>query len=547
MVSQITEIQVTVTNTETEALILENNLIKTHKPKYNVLLRDDKSYPYIFLSSDEFPRLSFHRGSQKRKGSYFGPYPSSGAVRETLRLLQKLFPVRQCEDTYYLNRSRPCLQYQIDRCTAPCVGLVSPKRYDSDVEDITLFLEGRASDIIDRWITKMESASRALNYEEAARLRDQISNLKAIQEKQYVSGEKGDLDIVAAVCKKGLACIQLFSIRNGRNLGNKVLYPRSGEGANEKELISAFISQYYMSNLVPTEILVNVSPDDNLLLRDFLEEKSGRKVKITKDVRGERARWLKMAEMNADLSINGKLSTNTESLNRLIDLQKKLNLDFSPNRMECFDVSHTGGSQTVASCVVFKDGQPLTSDYRRFNIKNVTPGDDYSAMRQALSRHFRNLLSNNGPLPDILVIDGGKNHLKIAKEIIDELMIKNIFLISVAKGSDRRPGLEVIFCEKKKDGMVVPEDSKALHLIQHIRDEAHRFAITGHRKQRRKFHKTSRLEEIPGIGMKRRQQLLRYFGGLQGLSRAGIEDIAKVDGISSRLAQDVYSAFHGDE
>tara|TARA_Y100001935_G_C17297598_1_gene507112 strand:- start:368 stop:2188 length:1821 start_codon:yes stop_codon:yes gene_type:complete len=547
MVSQIKEIQVTITHTEAEALILENNLIKKHKPKYNVLLRDDKSYPYIYLSSHEFPRLSFHRGSRKQKGSYFGPYPSSGAVRETLKLLQKLFPVRQCEDSYYMNRSRPCLQYQIERCTAPCVGLVSTERYESDVKDITLFLKGRASDVVDRWVAKMEIASKALNYEEAAKLRDQISNLKIIQERQYVSGEKGDIDIVAALTKKGIACIQLFFIRNGRNLGNKILYPKSGQGASGKELISAFITQYYSKNPIPSEIIMNIKPDDHDLLKNFLEKISSKKVSLSTNVRGERARWLKMAKINADLSIESKLSTNTESIERLKDLQSQLDLPDFPKRMECFDISHTGGAQTVASCVVFKDGQPHSSDYRRFNIKNITPGDDYAAMRQALSRHYKNLLASDSILPNILIIDGGKSHFEIAKNVIKEFDIKDIIIISIAKGVDRRPGLELIFLEGKENGIVLAENSKALHVIQHIRDEAHRFAITGHRKQRRKSNRTSILEEIPGIGMKRRQQLLRYFGGLQGLSRAGIEDIAKVNGISSRLAEDVYIAFHGEE
>ncbi len=547
MVSQIKEIQVTITHTEAEALILENNLIKKHKPKYNVLLRDDKSYPYIYLSSHEFPRLSFHRGSRKQKGSYFGPYPSSGAVRETLKLLQKLFPVRQCEDSYYMNRSRPCLQYQIERCTAPCVGLVSTERYESDVKDITLFLKGRASDVVDRWVAKMEIASKALNYEEAAKLRDQISNLKIIQERQYVSGEKGDIDIVAALTKKGIACIQLFFIRNGRNLGNKILYPKSGQGASGKELISAFITQYYSKNPIPSEIIMNIKPDDHDLLKNFLEKISSKKVSLSTNVRGERARWLKMAKINADLSIESKLSTNAESIERLKDLQSQLDLPDFPKRMECFDISHTGGAQTVASCVVFKDGQPHSSDYRRFNIKNITPGDDYAAMRQALSRHYKNLLASDSILPNILIIDGGKSHFEIAKNVIKEFDIKDIIIISIAKGVDRRPGLELIFLEGKENGIVLAENSKALHVIQHIRDEAHRFAITGHRKQRRKSNRTSILEEIPGIGMKRRQQLLRYFGGLQGLSRAGIEDIAKVNGISSRLAEDVYTAFHGEE
>ena len=547
MVSQIANIEITVTHTEAEALILENNLIKTHKPRYNVLLRDDKSYPYIFLSADEFPRLGFHRGARSQKGRYFGPYPSSGAVRETLKLLQKLFPVRQCEDSYYANRSRPCLQYQIERCTAPCVGFVTPERYAQDVRDIELFLDGRASDVVDRWVDKMEKAAESLEYEEAAKLRDQIAALKTVQEKQYVSGERGDLDIVAVAAKQGVACIQLFLVRHGHNLGNKTLYPRTGEGANESELISAFIAQHYLDKAVPAEILVNVGPEDRDVLQESLTTQSGRKVRITNSPRGDRARWLRMAQTNAKMAVEARLATSAASGQRMEALQTALELDELPRRMECFDISHTGGSQTVASCVVFQDGAPLNSDYRRFNIKGITPGDDYAAMQQALQRRYKRLLTGEGQMPDILLIDGGKGQLSAAREILSDVGVADLMLLGVAKGADRRPGLESLFLLGRDEALILPSNSPALHLVQHIRDEAHRFAITGHRQRRAKAKRTSPLEEIPGIGAKRRQRLLKHFGGLQGLARAGSEDIAKVEGISAKLAQDVYVAFHGEE
>jgi excinuclease ABC subunit C len=547
MVSQIADIEITVTHTEAEALILENNLIKTHQPRYNVLLRDDKSYPYIFLSGDAFPRLGFHRGARNQKGRYFGPYPSSGAVRETLKLLQKLFPVRQCEDSYFANRSRPCLQYQIDRCTAPCVGFVTPERYAQDVRDIELFLEGKASDVVQRWVGKMEKAAEALEYEEAAKLRDQIAALTTIQEKQYVSGERGDLDIVAVASKQGVACIQLFFVRHGHNLGNKTLYPRTGEGASEAELISAFIAQYYLHKAVPAEILVNVTPEDVEVLEEGLSAQAGRRVRIRTAPRGDRARWLKMARTNAAMAVEARLATSAASGQRMEALQQALELDELPRRMECFDISHTGGSLTVASCVVFQDGAPLNSDYRRFNIKGIQPGDDYAAMRQALRRRYTRLLNGEGQMPDILLIDGGKGQLSAAHEILTEIGVSGLLLLGVAKGPDRRPGLESLFLLGRDQPLILPANSPALHLVQHIRDEAHRFAITGHRQRRAKGKRASPLEEIPGIGAKRRQRLLKHFGGLQGLSRAGAEDIAKVEGISAKLAQDVYVAFHGEE
>lgn len=547
MVAQIQGIEITATHTEAEALLLENNLIKEHKPRYNVLLRDDKSYPYLFLSDEEFPRLAFHRGARRSKGRYFGPYPSASAVRETLQLLQKLFPVRQCEDSYFRNRSRPCLQYQIQRCTAPCVGFVKPDIYWQDVRDTELFLEGKASDVIERWVRKMEAASERLEYEEAAHLRDQIGALRSVQEKQYVSGERGDLDIVAVAAEGAVACVQLFYVRQGRNLGNKSLFPRSGDGAEPSEIISAFIAQHYLGRAVPQQILVNVEPEDKAVLEESLSLQAERKVTIQSRPRGERARWLKMAVDNAALALASRLASAGSARARLGALQTALGLVDLPQRMECFDISHTQGDQTVASCVVFVDGAPSKADYRRFNIAGITPGDDYAAMRQALDRRYKRVLAGEGRLPDILLIDGGLGQLTVAGDIMAELGVEGVLLLGVAKGPDRRPGMEQLFLLGRSAALILPADSPALHLVQQIRDEAHRFAITGHRQRRGKAKKRSVLEDINGIGPKRRARLLKQFGGLQGLSRAGIEDISTVEGVSEKLAQEIYAAFHGNK
>ena len=546
MVTQIAGIEITATHTEAEALLLENNLIKQHRPRYNVLLRDDKSYPYIYLSDETFPRLAFHRGARREKGRYFGPYPSASAVRETLQLLQKLFPIRQCEDSYFRNRSRPCLQYQIERCTAPCVGFVTPELYAQDVRDTELFLDGKATDVIARWVAKMEAAAGRLDFEEAARLRDQISALRAVQERQYVSGERGDLDIVAVASEAGVACVQWFCVRQGRNLGNRSLFPRSGDGAELTEIAGAFIAQHYLGKAVPHEILVNVEPDDRALLETSLSEQAGRRVTIQSRPRGERARWLKMASENAKLALASRLASRAGAGARVTALQAALGLAAAPARMECFDISHTQGDETVASCVVFVDGAPSKADYRRFNIRGIKGGDDYAAMRQALERRYRRLVAGEGRLPDLLLIDGGTGQLGAAASILAELGVTGPVLVGVAKGPDRRPGMEQLFLLGRERPLILPSDSPALHLVQQIRDEAHRFAITGHRQRRGKGVQRSPLEDIAGIGPKRRARLLKQFGGLQGLARAGIEDISTVEGISEKLAREIYAAFHGD-
>lgn len=547
MVSQICDIEVTVTHTEAEALILENNLIKALKPRYNILLRDDKGYPYIHLSDDEYPRLSLHRGARKEGGRYFGPYPSASAVRETLYLLQKLFPVRQCENSYYQNRSRACLQYQIKRCTGPCVGLVGKEDYARDVKDIILFLDGKTHDVVAGLVERMEQSSEVLDYEMAARYRDQIDAIRKVQERQYVSGERGDLDIVACAREEGQACIQVFYIRRGRNLGNKAFFPKGSAQRETGEVISAFISQYYLGKALPAEILVSDAPEDQALLEEALTAQAGRKVTINLKLRGERARWLKLAKQNAELALKSRLASDASARARTEALQAALGLEELPMRMECFDISHTSGEHTVASCVVFGQEGPLKSEYRRFNISGITPGDDYAAMRQVLHRRYTRMKNGEVPSPDILFIDGGKGQLSSAEEVLEELAINGVLLVGVAKGPERRAGMEQLFLLGKEQPLILPEQSAALHLIQQIRDEAHRFAITGHRQRRARSKKHSVLEDIPGIGPKRRQRLLKQFGGLQGVARAGIEDIATVDGVSSKLAEQIYLAFHGND
>ncbi len=546
MVAQIANIEVTVTATEGEALLLESNLIKALQPRYNILLRDDKSYPYLYLSTqDPFPRLAFYRGSRKGPGRFFGPYPSAWAVRETLQLLQKLFPVRQCEDGFFRNRSRPCLQYQIKRCSGPCVDLVSEADYGADVERTIKFLDGRAGEVIDDLALAMEQAAAELDYEQAALLRDRIVTLRRIQERQYVNAEGGDLDIVAAAQEGGANCVQVFFVRNGRNLGNKAFFPQAPEGTDLATLLSGFLAQFYVDKPVPADILVGAELEDQALLEAALSERAGRRVSLKVRVRGERARWLDMARGNAQVALRARLASQAGYATRLDALRDALALDEAPQRMECFDISHTGGERTVASCVVFNAEGPAKSDYRRFNIEGVTPGDDYAALHQALTRRYTRIKQGEVPFPDLLFIDGGPGQLGAVAEALQELgVLEGVNLVGVSKGPDRRPGAEQLWLLGQGTAVILPADSPALHLVQQIRDEAHRFAITGHRQRRAKARTTSVLEGIVGVGPKRRQNLLRQFGGLQGLARAGVEDIAQVEGISRQLATQIYAAFH---
>ena len=551
MVAQIARVDITVTHTEAEALILENNLIKEFKPRYNILLRDDKSYPYIYLDNQHtFPRLSFYRGAKTRKGEYFGPYPSAGAVRESLNLLQKVFRIRQCEDHFFKNRSRPCLQYQIRRCTAPCVGYIDEQHYAQDMRHAVMFLQGKSTQVIEELVEKMEKSAQILDYEKAAFYRDQIANLKRVQERQYITSEHGDIDVIAAVQKKGIACIQVFYIRDGRNLGNKTFFPKHIQDDDAASVLDAFVPQYYLSRngnrTIPPEIITNFELSDSALLEDVLSQQAGKKITLSFRVRGDRARWVKMAETNALGAILNQVSTKANLLQRFEALQDALELDNLPQRMECFDISHTMGEATVASCVVIDHSGLVKSDYRRFNIEGVQAGDDYAAMQQALTRRYTRLQEGEDKLPDILLIDGGKGQLAEAEKVLEELQVVGVYIMGVAKGVSRKPGLETLFDKHHPRGFSLATDSPALHLIQQIRDEAHRFAVTAHRQRRAKARNTSVLESIEGLGPKRRQLLLKQFGGLKGVQRAGVEALAGVPGISRSLAQRIYETLHGD-
>ncbi len=544
MVHQIAAMEVTVTNTEAEALLLENNLIKQHRPKYNILLRDDKTYPYILFSNHDFPSLSFYRGSKKKKGEYFGPYASVGAVRETLSLLQKTFKVRQCSESYYRNRSRPCLQYQIERCTAPCVNMVSEKIYAKDVDYARKFLQGKSEQVINHLVSEMEKASGGLEFEHAAKLRDQIDALRQVSQQQYVSDLSGDCDIITCRMRDSLACVQVFQVRNKMNLGNKCFFPKTPAHYNEQELLAAFIGQYYLHRRPPEEIIAAYEPKESDLLAEMLSIQREAKVKITSSVRGKRARWLDFANKNVTTAFESRLASQSGMEQRFVALEDTFKLKDSIQRMECFDISHTSGELTVASCVVFNREGPSKSEYRKFNIEGITPGDDYAAMLQALTRRYTRIKKGEGKLPDILFIDGGKGQLTQAGQVMKELQVTDVLVVGVAKGVERRPGMEQLFVLGDKQPIHLGGDSLALHLIQQIRDEAHRFAITSHRKRRNKSRTMSPLEGIPGLGPKRRQSLLKHFGGMRGIERASEQELAKVMGISKQLAQSIHEILH---
>ncbi len=551
MLQRVAGIEVTITHTENEALLLEDNLVKSLKPRYNILLRDDKSYPYIHISDHEFPRLGFHRGAHKQKGRYFGPYPSASSVRESLGLLQKVFPIRQCEDSVFRSRSRPCLQYQIKRCTAPCVGYISAEAYAEDVRHAALFLDGQSQAVVEAMAKRMDAAAAALDYETAAAYRDRIAALRQVQERQSVSGEVGDADIIAIVLENKVACVGVTFIRNGRNLGNKLFFPRLGEATDVGEILLSFLSQYYLGKPVPPEIYSNHAVPEKDWLEAVFTQQTERAVRITSQPRGLRRRWVKLAELNVRDALRRQLNDRASLRNRFEALQEALGLEAVPERIECFDISHTQGEATVASCVVFTPEGPLKSDYRRFNIDGIEPGDDYAAMTQALTRRYRRLRDEPGDgagrFPDLLLIDGGKGQLGVAESVLNELGVEDVHLVGVAKGEGRKPGMERLFLSGQGAPTILPADSLALLLIQQIRDEAHRFAITGHRQRRAKARTASVLEEIPGIGDRRRQALLRHLGGLQEVVRAGIDDLARVPGISPALARKIYTTFHEGE
>ena len=547
LVAKIANIEVTVTSTERDALLLEHNLIKQYRPPYNILLKDDKSYPYIYLSSDDrWPRLSFHRGAKRRKGTYFGPYPSSGAVRSTLHLMQKVFKVRQCRDSYFRNRSRPCLQYQIGRCSGPCVGLVSDQDYQEQVEKSTLFLNGQSHELMSRLADEMETAAAALAYEDAADLRDQIAQLQNVQSTQSIEGTRGDLDLMAVFSEHGHACIQVLFVREARVLGSRSYYPNTRLDEAPTAILEAFLPQFYLSTeqQIPQEIVLSHRIDDQGLLEDTLAAESGRKVSIKHSVRDARARWLQMAVQTAETNLRSFLAGKQTMAGRLESLRRALDLESIPLRMECFDISHSSGEATVASCVVFDGNGARKADYRKFNIDGIVPGDDYAAMQQALERRYKRLANGEGQLPDILFIDGGKGQVSQARQVLTTYDLSSVKVIGVAKGTTRKAGFETLVDADSGTEMRLRGDHPGLHLIQQIRDEAHRFAISGHRGRRAKARKQSVLEEIPGVGAKRRRELLRHFGSAKAIENAGIEELAKIKGISATIARTIYEHLH---
>ncbi len=545
LVSQIADVQVTVTASAGEALLLEHNLIKEHRPRYNVVLRDDKSYPYIFISMrDEYPRISYQRGARRVKGKYIGPYPSAGSVKRSLSLVQKLFRVRQCDDSYFRNRSRPCLQYQIQRCTAPCVKHISAEDYAADVAMSVKVLEGKSTEVIKDLVARMETASEELEFETAAKLRDQIGSLKSVSDLSVSMREREDADYVGVATRGGQSCVQVFFIRNGTNLGNKAFYPATPADSSSAEILNAFISQFYLEHDVPREIIVSEPIPDSQLLQEIFSGRGAGSVTISHKVRGDRAKLQTLALTNADVSLATRLASRSGMAARLDALRELVELEEMPRRMECFDISHTMGEATVASCVVFNAEGPAKDQYRRFNISDITPGDDYAAMRQALTRRYTRLLKENVDLPDILFIDGGKGQISVALDVMQELQIDSMEVVGVSKGPDRRPGDETLILCRQKMEKQLNNDSAALLLIQQIRDEAHRFAIAGHRGKRAKKRQKSSLEDIKGLGPKRRKALLTFFGGIQKLTKAGVEDIAAVPGISNDLATKVYDELH---
>ncbi|MBF8652089.1 excinuclease ABC subunit UvrC [Pseudomonas putida] len=549
LVSRIAQVETTITANETEALLLEQNLIKEWRPPYNILLRDDKSYPYVFLSDGQFPRLGIHRGAKKAKGRYFGPYPSAGAIRESLSVLQKTFLVRQCEDSYYANRTRPCLQYQIKRCKGPCTGLVSAEEYAEDVRHSVMFLEGRSQQLGNELNAEMEKAAMDLNFEKAAELRDQIGLLRRVQDQQYIEGGSGEVDVIAAFVNPGGACVHMISVRGGRVLGSKNFFPQVGIEEDVSEVMAAFVSQYYVGNPereLPGELIVNVVHEDFAAITEALNALRGRELTISHRVRGTRARWQQLAVTNAEQALNARLANRQHMAARFDALAEVLGLDEVPQRLECYDISHSSGEATVASCVVFGPEGPIKSDYRRFNIEGVTAGDDYAAMHQALTRRYGRIRDGEGKLPDVLLVDGGKGQLNMARDVMQELGFSELTLLGVAKGVTRKAGFETLYLNDVHNEFTLKGDSSALHLIQQIRDEAHRFAITGHRARRGKARRVSSLEDVAGVGPKRRRDLLKHFGGLQELNRASVDEIAKAPGISKKLAESIYASLHSE-
>ena len=544
MLAQVHALETTVVRSEGEALLLENNLIKSLRPRYNILFRDDKSYPYLVLTGHRYPRLSMHRGSLDSRHQYFGPFPHAGSIRESIQLLQKVFRLRTCADSVFNNRSRPCLLHQIHRCTAPCVGNISDEDYANDVRGAALFLKGKADEAVDRLAVRMHAAASEQNFELAAVLRDQISALGHVRERQFVSGHSArDVDVIACAQAGEIICVNLVMIRGGHHLGDRNFFPHNATGFDAIQVIEAFIGQHYAEHDPPPSLVVGAAlPDDTI--ETLQAELPGGKVQININPGGERRVWLEMAAKNAELAAQRQLGLRATQEARLQALQQALEAGEELQRIECFDISHTMGESTVASCVVYDKSAMQNGEYRRFNITGITPGDDYEAMRQALTRRYQRVMAEEGKLPDLVLIDGGKGQVTIAREVFADLGLQDLMVVGVAKGESRKPGLEQLIIQGRTDGLQLPTEHPALHLIQQIRDEAHRFAIQGHRARRGKTRKTSSLEEIAGIGAKRRQRLLTRFGGLQGLMAASIDDLAQVDGISHDLARRIYDELH---
>jgi len=543
MLKSVVRIDTTVTRTEAEALLLENNLIKGLKPRFNILFRDDKSYPYLLLTGHRFPRLAYFRGTPKKTDQAFGPYPNSHAVRESIQLLQKVFQLRTCEDTVFANRSRPCLLHQIRRCTAPCVKLISPDAYARDVGEAAQLLKGEANALTEALTAQMNAAAERLDFEAAAFLRDRLRMLATVREKQFVdtTGGGADADVVAVAEAGGVIAVNLTMIRGGRHLGDRSVFPQHGEGATPAEALEAFLLQHYLDHPVPARILVSEAIETDAL-EALLSEQAGRKVVVQHRATGERRVWITMAQANARLSAERRSADRTQQSQRLAALAETLDLP-ALRRIECFDISHTMGEATIASCVVYEGDDMKKADYRRYNITGITPGDDYAAMRAALAKRFHRSIEENGMLPDLLLIDGGRGQISSAVEAMAELGLGDVPLLGVAKGEARKPGLEtLIFADGRE--LRLAKDHPGFHLIQQVRDEAHRFAITGHRAKRGKARMQSTLEDIPGIGPKRRKQLLEHFGGLQGVRDAGVDALASVNGISRELAETIYGALH---
>jgi excinuclease ABC subunit C len=544
MVAQVARVETTVTRSEGEALLLENNLIKALEPRYNILFRDDKSYPYICITGDAFPQLRFHRGTLDRDNRYFGPFPGAGAVREGIALLQKVFLLRVCENSVFANRSRPCMLYQIQRCTAPCVGHIGEADYRADVESATLFLQGKTDVVLAQLQQQMAAASEALEFERAARVRDKITRLNQLQSRQFVeSATAGDIDVVASVSERGLTAVNVVMVRGGRHVGDRTFFPQHADGVTIHDVVAAFLAQHYLERPVPPTIVVP-DAEDTEALAEVLSAQAARKVDIVQNPGGERRVWLTMATQNASLAIAQRLAQKATQEDRLAALQQALGLPPTAQRIECFDVSHTMGEAAVASCVVFDQLAMRNSEYRKFNVKPAHEGDDYAAMREALTRRYARVATGELPAPDLLVIDGGKGQVAIAAEVLMEQGLHGVPIIGIAKGSERKPGLEDIVFPDRDAVLNLPADNPGLHLLQQIRDEAHRFAIQGHRARRGKARTTSSLQEISGIGATRRKALLAHFGGLRGVVAASVDDLARVPGISRALAQRIYAQLH---